>query len=642
MTRSVAGPPTRGTRWFWVTVLACGILVATVAGVKSAPRESPVDVVVDPVGYLQSDQNKTFLVKARDEIDPPAFSVVNSATDLAVLQGQTVPLGELWGYHYYIGNFTTLTVPGNYTVVVTSGGARYRSYEFEVSDEAYLGTLDLLYKFFYYQRCGCEVVDDVVPGYVGHEPCHLDDAVNGSDATDWVNLTGGWHDAGDYNKYHSTTATSLLGLCLSFEMGERFYSRADLCDDYPARAGYEYQSDDTPDLLEEVVWGALFVEKLVGAGGAVVDAVGSNDFQGWYGYTGIPSLETDGNPGTPDDRAFKPPAGWAGMQVAAALLRVAALLNGSTPYSVKFGAQLASFRAAGERAYGHYRAEVGALSDAKRAGWQLLADLALYDLTGDPSYWDEANQVGWELLYGDLYDYADPGFGHTGIDQVPAYLFYWVERNGSAAVRAKYAEDLRLHWDSFWFPLSSPVAANNYYGVLRARTASRGEFYFWDDSGGGWNVGQNSYYAVAAWAAALAYNATGDPEFLDFALRQVHWIFGMNPFSLTMVEGVGEKNLPAYHNRGASLNGNYRGQVPGCVPNGLIRDRNPDPATGQLPDSPWYDQRVATVDTCSAEYKSNEPWIPHDSNFLLALTALYKYGLVHGSFISHEICKRYG
>ncbi|MHA1821630.1 MAG: glycoside hydrolase family 9 protein [Promethearchaeota archaeon] len=627
---------------FSLIILINVLISAAVITYKIIPKkEDPTMIIVNPVGYLSMDKNKTFLLKTEEPITSVSFRIINESNNKEVYSGNTTYLGKLWDYYYSLGNFTEFNAEGNYTIRIDLHNRIYESYDFEISDKVYLSFIDLLYKFFYYQRCGTKVFDNVVPGYKGHEPCHLDDAINEHNSSEYINLTGGWHDAGDYNKYHSTTSISELGLALSYKNGEKYFNSKDLCDDYPVYKDYSYQSDDISDLLEEIIWGADYLVKTIRENGSVIDAVGSNDQLGWYGFGGPPSLETDGDPNTTaDNRIFKPNVGYAGMKTAAALLSVAEILNSTDLPSVirnKLHDRMQKYFNVGQKVRNYYYSDP---KSSLNGNWammadQMLADMSLFELTQNTTYKEEADFIGWHFMVDDKYDFKNPGFGHIGIDQVPAKLFYWARFNGSAAVKNELASKLEDHYRYFWYPLSNMNYASNYFRLLMGNTSyqSRGTFYFWDYTSGGWNVGQNSYYAVAAWAAILAYNLTSDYKYLDFALRQIDWICGKNPFSLTMIEGAGDKNMEKYHNRASSINGNSRGAIPGCVPNGIIREHELRPGASTLADAPWYDSSTLTIEADHAEYMSNEPWIPHNSNMLLAISALYRYGLSYIAFI---------
>ena len=53
----------------------------------------------------------------------------------------------------------------------------------------------------YKQRCGTEVTKDIA-GDFAHEACHMQEAtVYGDTSGTKIDVSGGWHDAGDYGRY---------------------------------------------------------------------------------------------------------------------------------------------------------------------------------------------------------------------------------------------------------------------------------------------------------------------------------------------------------------------------------------------------------------------------------------------------------
>ena len=92
---------------------------------------------------------------------------------------------------------------------------------------------DSLIVFFRSQRCG------PTNPYL-HKKCHLSDATSiagfSSDST--IDVTGGWHDAGDYIKFFSTTALTTYLMLFSYEFdSEKF--------------GFDNDKNNVPDILEE-------------------------------------------------------------------------------------------------------------------------------------------------------------------------------------------------------------------------------------------------------------------------------------------------------------------------------------------------------------------------------------------------------
>ncbi|MEX0611551.1 MAG: glycoside hydrolase family 9 protein, partial [Pirellulales bacterium] len=97
-----------------------------------------------------------------------------------------------WGWYFWRVDFSEWQQPGEYRLVSSDNDVRGESFPFSIERGAILSrTAADAVDFFFVQRCGYDV-----PGW--HKACHLDDAKlpDGSH----LDVTGGWHSAGDYNK----------------------------------------------------------------------------------------------------------------------------------------------------------------------------------------------------------------------------------------------------------------------------------------------------------------------------------------------------------------------------------------------------------------------------------------------------------
>ena len=78
-----------------------------------------------------------------------------------------------------------------------------------------------------------------------------------------------------------------------------------------------------------------------------------------------------------------------------------------------------------------------------------------------------------------------------------------------------------------------------------------------------------------------------------------------------MMQGQGSRNVPAGHHGYSTIPGRSSGLPPGSVLNGIVRF---DART----DLPLLD----LVEQGIARYQTNEPWLPHNAYYLLAMTEL--------------------
>jgi hypothetical protein len=176
-------------------------IVTTQPGDPKPPSPPGTHVLVNQVGY-DSGAPKRLLLQT-DAGLPERFEILD-ASGAPVFEGPLLPQGRIvgayhtdWGYTYATGDFSTLDTTGaGFRARAKRGEETFLSPPFAIGpDLLWNETAMYAVAFFYYQRCGFEV-----PGF--HKACHLDDAV-GPDRKTQYDLRGGWHDAGDYNKYQN-------------------------------------------------------------------------------------------------------------------------------------------------------------------------------------------------------------------------------------------------------------------------------------------------------------------------------------------------------------------------------------------------------------------------------------------------------
>ncbi|MHC4326232.1 MAG: glycoside hydrolase family 9 protein, partial [Planctomycetota bacterium] len=248
-------------------------------------RAAQVKILVDQLGYEpKSDTNRIILQSTtRLRHSPASFSLVKADNDKTVYTGKWKAIGyhREWDFHYWRGNFSDFNTPGRYVVKTVIDQNTYISPAFEIHHNLLVpGTAEPAYRFYYYQRCGTEV-----PGF--HKACHLDDSTM-PDGT-YKDLAGGWHDAGDYNKYCGYTPESVYALVYAYEHRKDFFDQYDR--DHNGRA----------DILDEAEWGAKYLKKCINTNTKKMIATVSSG----SGYWGMPDKETDNVPRTGDERPVR-------------------------------------------------------------------------------------------------------------------------------------------------------------------------------------------------------------------------------------------------------------------------------------------------------------------------------------------------
>lgn len=546
------------------------------------PQQKVVRVLVNQVGYEQ-DGPKTAIVATN--FYPTARTTlpvqVLAADGKEVAAFQVTGAGRIyggapddWGWYFWRADFTSFRDPGTYRIAAGATdekaargvSAPFRTGRGVVLEETAQNAVD----FFFIQRCGFDV-----PGW--HKACHLDDAKL-ADGTH-IEATGGWHSAGDYNK-------------LIYEHGDGGVAYALLAAhraDPKVFAQFDRDHDGLPDVLDEARWGADFMVKVqVPETGGLRNHLHQGPGRNWTRWL-APDLHTDNRVGTADDPVFTPGEGNSPLAIGA-WARLAALL-------AEKGAKTKYLDHA-ERLWNH----------ATKRGTQvasphlLLSALEMHRATGQQTYLDAARRGAEELLRQQTTAGRMRGaFGTYGAVTAAALAqFVLTHPDDSQIARIRASLD-----DFLSFCLST---ADNPFGF--ACQPEKDADIFFPPS-----MGNNFEILGRAWAAALIYRLTADPRALTFAVDQLDWVLGKNPENLCMFEGKGVRNPPRYHHRYNMIPGHETGAVPGCIPNGFVRDLG-------LADRPGFD--FSRGGNRSPSFRTSEPWLVHNLYYLLAAGALHE------------------
>ncbi|MFX0101448.1 MAG: glycoside hydrolase family 9 protein [Candidatus Hodarchaeota archaeon] len=564
------------------------VIISSVLIYKSL-SDNP-EILVNQVGYLPG-QEKTFLVKSTYQHPAGSFDLINDS-GAKVIEGRPLEyLGTMWDEHYYRGNFSDINTTGQYTIEARLDTLDITSYTFRIGTNIYDSTLERGYEFFYYQRCGCRV-HELVEGYVGHEPCHLDDNV--FHGGEHLNATGGWHSAGDYAK-HNYWGLHILGTiysCLfAYQMNPGYY---DTIDHYDVNGSLN--PDGIPDVLNEAMYGLEYVEKIFLDNGSLVGSIlGTLQFC-------PPEYDTDGIVGSEDDRwlfegenhEYVYP--WEAMWAVAGFAKMANIIA-STSYFPGRDTEMMEYAL---NIYGNYTD--GSISS-------VMANHELFKYTSNATYDQRAST--YATNYYNWYS-GIPGRDDTGGACRDAGLFiHWAMENNSGIARDMANNVSAKLLNNNLKVLSSDPG--NYYNILKMEY--EGEYTYINE-----RIGLNGYYLGAAFASFMAYNVTNGtyPELLEIGLKQLNWVFGLNPFGTCMFETVGSENPSIYHHRYALIPGNRRGAVPGAIINGICKRDG----------KPFINEVSATVSAFQDKMpssSSNEPWLPHNVEFMYMIGAMYKF-----------------
>lgn len=472
--------------------------------IESMPE--PPAVNINQVGY------KPDSVKHATITDDAAthYEVVD------VSSGETVSEGELGdrGYDsnidskYVIADFSDVTDEGTYKIVLDTGE---ESYEFVIADDVY----DDIYKdsvlMLYNQRCGT-ALDADISGDFAHEACHTGTGiVYGTDIA--LDVTGGWHDAGDYGRYVVSGAKAVQDLLLTYEDSEAAAKDDSL--------GIPESGNGVPDVLDEARYELDWMFKM------------QDEYSGgvYHKVTGEAFPETVLAVEETAQMIVSPVSNAATGDFAAVMAKASVLYR---EYDADFADKCL---AAAERAWEYLKEHDGDASfknvgsivtgeypDATYGDEYLWAAAELYIATGDESYntaFDEKFEAKSGVRYG--LGWADVGY----------YAIYDYCRN----VKDCDAEKNKLK-------SAADNLVKNYSKSATGSTLRSG--YPW---------GSNMSIANNGMVLLMASEVTGDASYAEYAEDQLNYLLGRNGVGYCYVTGYGSQSPKSTHHRPSQVLG---------------------------------------------------------------------------------------
>ena len=173
-------------------------------------------IYVNQVGYMPGES------KIAVSTAPCSFQIIKTADQKCAFDGVSTDAGfdAASGEQTYHIDFSGLTTPGTYYIL---SGTGEKSPSFAIDKDVYKKVKKDMMKAFYFQRCGCALTAEYAGEYT-HAACHtnpaifLTDYINKTENPQTFDMTGGWHDAGDYGRYSTAAAVALAHLLYAYEL----------------------------------------------------------------------------------------------------------------------------------------------------------------------------------------------------------------------------------------------------------------------------------------------------------------------------------------------------------------------------------------------------------------------------------------
>lgn len=485
-------------------------------------------IFLNQIGYAPSSKKKATLNASADNI-----YLVDAHTGKALLSFPVVFAGysEGAGEETWEVNFSALKTPGEYRLVLEDARS---SALFTVGYNVLSGLRRDLMRMFYFQRCGTELTEECA-GVFHHPFCHMSLARSLPSASVKRDLTGGWHDAGDYGRYVGPGAVALSHLLYAFEMYPQVMSGTL---DIPESGG------SLPDVLAECKWELDWLLKMQdGSGGAYHKLT-------TYQHSSFIMPEKDLG-----ELFYFPVSSMATGNLVAIMAQAARVY---APYDAQYAQKLKA---------------------SAQLGWRWLQDNPrLVSFTnpkdcntgeyGDNSDLDERLWAAAEMkrLMGAEFDAGDL---EAALKKVGSSDLGWANVGGLAlfsvltdpantageAVKSQCEQSLRMACD-YYLALSDKEG----YGVAMSK-----DDYVW---------GSNMLVLNRGMLLMLGASALDNEAYSACASRQMDYLLGCNALGVSYVTGWGEGAYTSPHNRPLVAKPSL-GAIPGQVsggPNGVPAD----------------------------------------------------------------------
>jgi len=568
----------------------------------------PGKILINQIGYEQQGPKVAIYQSNLTSIPSDSFYVVD-LNDQIVYRGLGTYEGPVASWttgNYWKLNFSDFEGTGSFKIKMKAGNLY--SYSFKIDQNLlFTETASMVVSFFNKMRHTGQG-DKALPFF--------------GSRSGTVDVHGGWIDAnGDPGKHmsHLSYANYFNPQQIPFVVWSLLKSYSLNPDAY---------ADFDEALLSEAAFGADYLIRNVDPAGYLYIAI----FDDWGGSS-LRQITEWGQPGCDACRSDKYQAAMReGAGVAIAALARASRMNLSggeyTPdqYLEKAEILYNHLKSPGAGAYATRNIEY--CNDHKEniidfyCG--LLASTELFRATQNADYLTDASEYAAKLMalqksegYLTANVEGTRPFFHASDEGLPVIsLIEYAEANPSqksivAAFLLKWIEWYKTISTEVTNPFAYVREYNSAYVDGSLQPATKVFFLPHDNETGYWWQGENARLASMTSALLASYRFLGNYNFSgsfdnEFAIAQLDWILGKNPFDICMMSGVGTTTYPTY------LGGAKYPNYPGGICNGITaKDKNEsDIAWAPYTSTDWQNWRWI------------EQWLPHDAWFIVSVAQL--------------------
>ena len=527
----------------------------------TAGRDTEPSININQAGYHTLDIKTAIF---RDSSLDTSFDVINIETGESVFTGKvtgavkTISARETVAY----GDFSDVTEPGTYKIKAANSG---ESYEFVIADEVYDGLFADAIKMFYLQRCGSEL-EGKYAGDFAHDACHTQKAVVYG-TTETLDVSGGWHDAGDYGRYVVPGAKAAADLMLAYEDYSTLFND---------NLEIPESENGIPDILDEVRYELEWMLKMQDKSGGVHHKVTSLNFSGMVMPENVKN-----------DLYIMPISNCATGDFSAVMAMAARIYKDHDAAFAKrclAAAESAlSYMERNENNGGYknppdvFTGEYGDADDSDEYFWALCE---LYKTTGNSIYGKKLESVNISSLQN--------GMGWQAVSLFGCYA-YLTSENQSAELSKKIRDKFNAHI----FYVKKNIEKDGYF-------SSVGTVYPW---------GSNMTLANNGMVLLMANKINEDINSCKLAKKQLDYLLGANAASYCFVTGHGTLTPKNTHHRPSqALGTTMKGMLVGGANSNLDDPYAKDVLAGK-PAAKCYVDNIESYSTNEVAIYWNSPFV---------------------------------
>ena len=585
------------------------LLITAAAMTLSLSASASQWIRINQLGYLPQ-ATKVAVLMCNDRTDVTSFQVIDTFTGEVVLTSDKVTETEPLQYmkSTFRLNFSELTKEGTYHI--KAGDAV--SQDFPVNGTVYNGTSDFVLNYMRSQRCG----------WNPHlkDSCHTKDAYIRYHPTkegQWIDVTGGWHDANDRLQYTTTSANAIYQMMFAFKQNPEAFGDEFLADGTPGRNGI-------PDIIDEIYWGLVWLDKMNPAPGEFYNQIADDrDHMGYgkpsqdnvdYGYgpgNGRVVYYVTGEPQQRKDRLNETTgaASIAGKFASDFALGAEILKPYYPEFAEKIGAKATDAYQLGIDKPGNCQtASVRSPYIYEETNWvddMELGAIELYRRTGDGKYLEDAVQYGRR-------EPVTPWMGADSARHYQWYPFmnmghYLLAENLEGRGREEFVRNLRA-------------------GISRVYEKAQGSPFLYGIP----PIWCSNNLTTAMLTQCILYRQlTGDRTYEEMEGSLRDWLFGCNPWGISMIKELPIGGLyPVKSDTGFErwgLRTQFAGLVDGPVYENIFNSLLGVHANGGN-NFEEFQPGVMVYHDAGGDYSTNEPTMDGTASLTFPLSAYEKEG----------------